>query len=208
MKRFAFALAVAGSLLASAASADQLIQTPTADIVSGVKGEYMHRFEGREDEGYGTLLFRAGLAYELAFRYNNNLDRDHSVEAGGQFQLLPDGVITPGIAVGMWDVTNSSPWGRRAFFVITKGLRPGTSPVPLPRFIDQLQLNVGAGTGRFSGIFASAKVDLPARFSLVGEFDARRFNAGLWYTPIQQVTLKAELQNGNPYFGGNFNLRF
>lgn len=190
---------------APAARADQLIHIPTADRVEAPTVEYLQRLDG-EHEGYGTLLVPVGLAYELMVRYYNNEDGEHSAEGGALFQLLPDGVITPGVAVGLWDISNSSPWGRRAFFVITKGLRQGQFGIPKP--IERVQLTFGTGTGRFSGIFAGTRIDLPARFSLVAEFDARRLNTGLWWSPVRPLTLKGELHNGNPYAGGEFRLRF
>ncbi|MBM3459830.1 MAG: hypothetical protein FJX77_15020, partial [Armatimonadetes bacterium] len=92
--------------LPSAAPADQLIQIPTADRVSLPAASYRHRVDGK-GEGYGTLLSPAPLpGLELMLRYYNGEDRQHRIEGGGQFQLLPDGVVTPGIAVGMWDITN------------------------------------------------------------------------------------------------------
>lgn len=192
-------------LAAGSSSADQLIRIPTADLVPGPKAEYMRRVDG-EKEGYATLLVPAGLAYEFAFRYYDNEDRSHNLEGGGQFQLLPDGVITPGVSVGIWDVTNSSRWGRRAFFVVTKSLRPGQFFVRKP--IERLQITLGGGTGRLGGVFGGLRVDLPARFSLVAEYDSRRLNTGIWFTPVKPLTLKAELQNGNPYLGGSFTLDF
>lgn len=194
-----------GALAGMPAHADQLIRIPTADIVPGPKTEYLQRVDGKH-EGYATLLVPAGLAYELAFRYYNNEDRSHNIEGGGMFQLLPDGVITPGVAVGMWDVSNSSPQGRRAFVVVTKSIRQGQFFVPKP--LERLQLTLGSGTGRFSGVLAALRVDLPAHFTLISEYDARRFNAGIWFRPVRPLTLKAELQNGNPYLGGDFTLRF
>jgi hypothetical protein len=122
------------------------------------------------------------------------------------FQLLPDGVITPGIAVGMWDITNSSRWGRRAFFVVTKSLRPGQFFIPKP--LKGAELTLGAGTGRFSGVLGGLKVNLPAKFSLVAEYDSHRLNAGLWYNPVKPVKLKYEFQNGNPYVGGDLSWKF
>lgn len=199
------ATAVVALLTASTARADQLIQIPTADRAAAPTVEYNHRVEGHS-EGYGTLLVPAGLAYELMFRYYNGEDHEHRIEGGGQFQLLPDGVITPAVSLGLWDVTNSSPWGRRGFLVLTKSLRSGQLGIPRP--IERVQLTLGTGTGRFSGILAAARVDLPAHFSLVSEFDARRLNAGIWFTPTKALTLKGELQNGNPYVGGQFRAKF
>jgi hypothetical protein len=205
MKRAYLGLAAGLLLSGGAVHADELIQIPTADLVPALTAEYKHRLEGNS-EGYGSLRFAAGQAYELDFRYYNREDHENNVEGGGLFQLLPDGVVTPGIALGVWDVTNSSRWGRRGFLVITKGLEPGQLFVRRP--LERLKLTFGTGTGRFSGILAGLRADLPANFSLVAEYDSRRFNAGLWYSPVRQVTLKAELQNGNPYFGGQLRLAY
>lgn len=205
MRSSALVFGLCLAALPASTRADQLIQIPTADRVETVRAEYLHRAEG-ENQGYGTFLVRTGLAYELMFRYYNNFDDDSGVEGGGLFQLLPDGIVTPGIAVGLWDVTNSTPFGRRAFFVLTKSLRPGQLGVP--EFLERVQLTLGTGTGRFSGLLAGLRVDLPSHFSLVGEFDARRFNAGLWFTPSETISLKAELQNGEPYIGGTLRVTF
>ena len=205
VKAVILAAAAAALLAAPAARADQLIHIPTADRVTSPTVEYKHRLDGHS-EGYGTFFVPAGAAYELMFRYYNDYDHQSRIEGGGQFQLLPDGVVTPGVALGIWDVTNSSPWGRRAFLVLTKSLEPGQLFVPEP--LERLQLTLGVGTGRFSGPLAGLRADLPANFSLIAEYDARRFNAGIWWSPIDQLTLKGELQNGNPFVGGEFRLRF
>lgn len=191
-------------LTAGSARADQLIQIPTADRVPGFAAEYLHRVEGRS-EGYGTAFIPAGLAFELMFRHYNNLDFSHDVEGGGMLQLLPDGIVTPGIAVGVWDVTNSSPWGRRAFLVLTKGIDQGQWGAP--PFIRRTQLTLGLGTGRFGGPLAGIRFDLPARFSLIAEYDSRRLNAGVRFSPVKPLILKAELQNGIPFVGGEFRTR-
>ncbi len=194
-----------GLAAASPAAADQLIQIPTADITRGVRGEYLHRFEG-EDRGYGTLLAGVASSYELMFRHYNNFSRDYGLEGGGQFQLLPDGLVTPGLAVGVWDITNSGPFGRRFFFVATKWLEKDLNGLPDP--IQRVQLTLGAGSGRFAGPMAGLRVELPARVSLVAEYDARRLNAGLWFAPVRPLRLKAELQNGDLFLGGDFRVAF
>jgi hypothetical protein len=188
-------------------SADELIQIPTADRVTGPTGAYRQRVSDRS-EGYGTVLAPIGPMFELMGRYYNRLDRSHNLEAGGQFQLFPDGVVTPAISVGMWDVGNNSPWGRRAFLMISKTLTPYGPLVSLPSFFERIQLSLGTGTGRFSGALAGARIDLPARFSLVTEYDSRRLNTGIWFRPVKPLAFKGELQNGNPYVGAEFRASF
>lgn len=196
-------LIAAGVLLLSGghARADQLIQIPTADRTPGFSVEYLQRVEGHS-EGYGTILFPAGVGFEVMVRHYNNLDFQHRFEGGGQLQLLPDGILTPGLAVGMWDVTNSAPWRRRAFLVFTKGFDRDHWPLPAP--LNRAQLTFGTGTGRFSGLFSGLRLDLPLHLSLIAEYDARRLNAGVRFSPVGPLILKAELQNGNPFVGGEF----
>ena len=52
------------------------------------------------------------------------------------------------------------------------------------------------------------KVNLPAHLDLIAEYDARRFNTGIWYSPMKHLTLKAELQNGEFFFGGSLRSKF
>lgn len=209
MRRSLWAAAAAGAAVlltvAGPARADELIHIPTADLVRAPTLEYLERVD-RVDEGYGTLFFPAGRSYELMFRYYNGVDRQSRIEGGGQFQLLPDGIITPGIAVGLWDITNSSPRQRRAFLVVSKSVRQGQFGLPKP--FRRVQFTLGVGTGRLGGLFAGTRVDLPLGFSLVGEYDSQRLNEGIWFTPVKPLTFKAELQNGNPYLGGELRLRF
>jgi hypothetical protein len=195
---------LAGVAAAPAVRADQLIHIPTADRVPGLAAEYKHRTGGREGS-YGTLMAPVGTSFELMFRYyagrspeGPEFERDR-YEAGGMFQLLPDGIITPGIAVGLWDITNTSPWGRRAFLILTKSFEP--LPLGVPRPFERLHASLGTGTGRFSGLLAGARAELPGRISLVGEFDARSLNGGIWYQPLTPLTFKAEIQRGRPFFG-------
>ena len=180
-------------------SADELIQLPTADRSTAPTAGYRRRFNG-PNEGYGTITLPATPLGELLFRYYDREDGKRRAEIGGQFQVLPDGLVTPGLSVGMWDVGNNGPWGRRAFLVLTKNLTP-FGQIPIPKPFERVQFNIGAGTGRFGGAFSSVRADLPGKISLIGEFDSRRLNAGIWLRPLRQLTLKGELQNGNPYLG-------
>lgn len=190
---------------AAAVEADQLIQIPSADRSPGFRTEYLHRFQG-PDQGYGTVVAPLGLAYELMGRYYNGLDNSHNMEVGGQLQLLPDGVVTPAVSLGVWDITNSAPWGRRGFLALTKGVERGQFGLPRP--FRRAQLTLGTGTGRLSGVFAGLRLDLPANISLVTEYDTRRLNLGFWISPVKSLSLKAELQNGEPFFGGELRKRF
>jgi hypothetical protein len=197
---------LAGALYAAPARADQLIQIPTANRVEVPTFEYLQRVDG-SDEGYATGFVPLGQSFEIMGRYYNNLDKEHRIEAGGMFQLLPDGYVTPGVAVGIWDITNHSPWGRRFFFVLTKSLRQGQWGL-VPKPIQRVEFTVGTGSGRFTGLLAGAKVVLPFKLGLIAEYDARRLNVGATWNPVTPLTLKAQLQNGTPYLGGELAFKF
>lgn len=198
-------LAAACGVVERPGYAEQLIQIPTAERARGARGEYLYR-PGAGGEGYGSLLLPVGQAHELLIRYYDGLDRSHNIEAGGMFQLLPDGIVTPGIAAGLWDVTNSGPWGRRGFLVLTKGAEQGQ--FGLPRLVRRAELTLGLGTGRLGPVLAGVAVELPWRARLVAEYDARRLNAGLEFRPIRPLSLKTQLQNGNFFFGGDLTVHF
>lgn len=201
-------LLLAGAALlapAGAARADQLIQIPLAERAPAPKIDYRHRIDG-SNQGYGTVVLPAGSAYEVLARWNNGFRGDHGVEVGGMMQLLPDGIVTPGIAAGVWDVTNSGPMGRRFFLVLTKSLGPGQLGLPLG--LGGAQATLGVGSGRFMGPLAGLKLNVAPFSSLVAEYDARQFNFGFWIYPLPLVQLRAELQGGDPYLGAEFRLGF
>jgi hypothetical protein len=106
----------------------------------------------------------------------------------------------------VWDLTNSSPLGRRAFLVFSKALK--AEQIGAPRLLQRLQLTLGTGTGRFTGLFAGVRASLPGHVSLVAEYDARRVNVGVWLSPSARFSLRAELQNGEPFMGAAFSSRF
>ncbi len=205
LKKSLSVLALLVALVGRPAVADELIQTPTADRVVGPTVSYRYQIDG-DHLGYATALLPIGLAYELMFRYYHGVGGRDEFEGGVELQLLPDGIVTPGIAVGIWDVTNSSPFGRRAFLVLTKSLERGQ--FGLPPLLGEVQMNLGFGTGRFSGLFLGARTKLTPQLSLIAEFDSRRLNAGIWFQPTDQFTLKLESQNRETYLGGEFRLRF
>jgi hypothetical protein len=192
-----FFFLLVGLLLAAPARADKLIWIPTADVEE-VRGEFM---AGSDREGeVVTAQFGVGQYFELLGRRFQQPGSQHT-EVGGQVQFLPEGLVTPGLAVGIWDVSDETARGRRAFGVLSKQI-PGVNLMPVIR---KLRLHLGVGTGDLSGVFMGADLDMPLGLSLVMETHRGDFNAGLWWSPLRIVRLKAESWNGDLFFGAQVN---
>jgi len=93
------------------ARADKLIWIPTAGISHLGQVEYMTEADGNR----GVLTGQVGVAkqFELLVRHYRNFSTSDKTEVGGQFTILPEGFATPGIAIGVWDVAEDGPRGRR-----------------------------------------------------------------------------------------------
>ena len=187
-------------LLAAPARADKLIWIPTADV-QGARGEFM---SGSDTDGdVYTAQLGLGRAFELMGRRYRNVHTERT-EVGGQVQVLPEGFATPGLALGVWDVNDETQRGRRIFGVLSKKI-PGVRLLPVIR---DLRLHLGAGTGDLSGLFLGAQAGLPLGFTLAVEAKHGGYDAGIWWSPIRIVRLKAESWDGGLFFGAQVNAIF
>lgn len=197
----AFALGLFALMLAAPARADKLIWIPTVDV-------QMARGEIMKGSGAGGEVMTAqiGLGHYFEFLGRRYREEGRSgTEVGGQMQILPEGFVTPGLALGIWDIADRSARGRRAFLVLSKEV-PGVRL--LPTVVRGLRLHGGLGTGDLSGLFLGAHMRLPVGFALVGEMHRGDFNAGLWWEPLRVVRVKAESWDGDFFFGAQVNAPF
>jgi hypothetical protein len=180
--------------LAAPAHADKLIWIPTADV-KGVQGEFM----SGDGDGGDVITAQLGLgqAFEILGRRYRSNGRERN-EIGGQLQILPEGFATPGLAIGLWDAADDTSRGRRAFAVLSKKI-PGVNF--LPTLLRELRVHGGVGTGELSGPFLGALAGLPLGLTLALEASREGFNAGLWWSPLKVVRLKAESWDGDLFFG-------
>jgi len=178
------------------ARADKLIWIPTAGISRLVQAEFMTYTNGNQYVATGQIGL--GKQFELLIRHYHGFEHDDSTEVGGQFTVLPEGFATPGVAVGVWDVADDGPRGRRIFAVVSKTV-PLVHQASLG--LTDLKLHAGIGSNRLSGIFLGGELGLPAKFAFYAEYDARDFNAGLSWTPISLLRLKVESWDGHVFAG-------
>jgi hypothetical protein len=195
MKSYLFGCSLALSLSIGGVRADRLIWTPTADI-SRPSLEYMGDPYG--SRGVATGQIGLGRQFELQIQHYQEFKERDSTEVGGQFTVLPEGFATPGIALGVWDVANESPRGRRVFGVLSKSL-PLVHKLPIGPH--DIRIHLGVGSGTLSGIFVGAQAGFPFGFGVYAEYDTRHINAGLSWSPFGIIHLKAESWGGHLFVG-------
>ena len=196
MKLQSLGFLAALALSSGVARADKLIWIPTAGISRLGQVEYMAEADGKR----GVLTGQVGLAkqFELLVRHYRNFSTSDKTEVGGQFTILPEGFATPGIAIGVWDVANDGPRGRRVFGVISKSL-PVVNKLPVG--FHDIKVHAGIGSNQLSGIFLGGEAGFPFGFGVYGEYDSRHVNAGLSWSPISLIRLKAESWGGKVFVG-------
>jgi hypothetical protein len=195
VKSCLFGCGFALALSSGVARADRLIWIPTAGI-SRPSIEYMADPFGKR--GVATGQIGLGKQFELLVRHYKDFDRSSSTEVGGQFTILPEGFATPGIALGVWDVANDGPRGRRVFGVVSKSL-PLVNTLPVG--FHDIKVHAGIGSGKLSGVFVGGQAGFPFGFGIYGEYDTRHFNAGLSWSPVGIIRLKAESWGGRLFVG-------
>src|SRR5207249_7066075 len=105
---------------------------------------------------------------------DTGVDLARDISANAQFLLLEDKSWWPGIAVGIQDIGGGAPFFRSGYVVLSKSL------------FGRVRGTVGVGTGPdvLKGPFAGAEVALNRFVTLLGEYDADNFNAGVRLFPL------------------------
>jgi hypothetical protein len=181
------------ALCAGSARADRLIWIPTAGV-GRIQGEYMAEADGKR----GVLTAQAGFRqFELLGRLYKDFEDKDRTEIGGQYVVLPEGFATPGVAVGVWDVGDNGPRGRRFFGVVSKSLEP----INWLPFLSGVKVHGGIGSNQLSGLFFGAEAGIPLGLRLYAEYDSNDWNAGLSWSPLPLLSLKAESWDGDFFVG-------
>lgn len=176
-----------------------IINTPSADTLR--PGQISLGYYNLEKGGVGT--FNTNIAPNLeigvsGFRYDGQENKNY---VNAKFGILPESVLTPGLAIGGEDIGNSSE--RSLYVVASKALPLG------------FRLHVGTGNGRFNGVFASVeKVINPLSIitgnsvfpatTLIAEYDGKNMNYGARLSIVSGLKLDAGVRNHNGYIGISF----
>ena len=176
-----------------------LINTPSADVLRS--GEFSLGYYHLKNGGVG--IFDTNIVPNLeigvaGFRYDGQIN---SNALNAKFAIVPETILTPGIAIGGEDLGNVNQ--RSLYAVASKALPFG------------FRLHVGAGNGRFSGVFGSVEKTInplsiitgnnvfPAT-TLIAEYDGKNMNYGARLSIIPGLKLDAGIRNHDGYIGISF----
>ncbi|MDO8588709.1 MAG: hypothetical protein Q7T82_16900 [Armatimonadota bacterium] len=122
------------------------------------------------------------------------------VEAG----VLPETLVTPGVGIGIRDVTDEL---ERSYYLAVTKMLPLSDKVPLP--IHDIKLHGGFGiNGELGGFFVGGQIGLPMNLVAYAEYDSENFNAALKWIPIPKIGLKVYTLDSEFFYGADIKLAF
>jgi len=176
-----------------------LINNPTADVLR--PGQISLGYYHLKDGGAGSFNTNVAPNLEIAvaaFRYDGQSNKNYF---NAKFAVMPETVLTPGLAIGIEDIANSDQ--RSPYAVASKALPFG------------FRIHAGTGGGRFNGVFAGIEKTInpisiitgnnafPAT-TLIAEYDGKTMNYGARLAIIPGLKLDAGLRNHDGYIGISF----
>lgn len=176
------------------------INNPSADVLQ--EGQFSAGYYHLKDGGAGVLNVSLLPNLELGvagFRYDDSSANKTYVNA--KLGLLPETILTPGVAVGVEDIAGER--SRSYYAVASKALPFG------------FRIHAGVGNGRFDGTFAALEKTInpvsvltgnnafPAT-TLIAEFDGRRMNYGARMSIVPGLKVDAGWRDRSAYFGISF----
>lgn len=205
-------LAVVASLLcclvATSVSADRLILIPTASTmaVGGIRAEYA----ANADSDGEILWANVGLsALEVEYARFAGFGPNDVDSLSGQISVVPETLVTPGVAVGARDIANDTegrPYDGRAFYAVASKNFPVTGGVPA--VFEDVRLHAGLGTGSLEGVFLGVEGTLPMGLRLAAEYDTDEVNVAASYRLIPALSARVYSIKGDVYYGAVFALSF
>ncbi len=202
---FCILVALAAVVAIGPASADRVIFSPTGTTLgtAGVKAEAAI---GPSNDDAKIYWLGAGIPrLEVnAIRFdgvNEHLGVKDATVIGTELSILPETTLTPGIGVGVWDMTGETERGTGYYLALTK-IVPLSSTLPTP--IRDLTFHAGAGFSGIDGVFGGAEATIPLGLKLSAEYFQRKFNFAIGWRPIRAIELKAYLLDGDAYYGLQF----
>ena len=179
-----------------------LINTPTADVLQ--EGQFAVGYYHLKDGGVGTFNMNLTGKLEVGaagFRYDSQSGRQDHTYVNAKYGLVPETVLTPGVAVGVEDIADLDK--RTAYVSASKTLPFG------------FRLHAGVGNGRYDGVFASLEKTIsplglltgnnvfPAT-TLIAEWDGNDMNYGARMAVVPGLKLDVGHRAHQTYFGASF----
>lgn len=199
------ALLVIGLLCVTPAFADRLLFTPVGGKLRSDQIRSEVFFEGYQ--GARLLYVGAGIGDSFDFEVNERWSRGQSRQATLDFSYnyvnpFPD--YAPGISFGVLDLADQTREGLSLFAVITwryNQLDPWNDETPL-------EFSIGTGTGRFTGVFVSARLPFSNQLRFLIEHDSQEVAAGFEIVPIKNARVLWTVRGDQPSLGFGYSVKF
>jgi hypothetical protein len=117
---------------------------------------------------------------------------------GLQLGVLPETTLTPGIGIGVVDITNQTSNGRGYYVALSKRV-PWNAPKPFP--LRDIEMNVGFGGAGIKGPFIGAKASVTSIIRLYGEGFNKKTNWAVGLKLLKGVEARASLIDGKAHYG-------
>lgn len=139
-----------------------LIQTPSADVLRN--GQFGAGYFSERD-GY-RISAGAGFANKVEFSWSGVRPEQggNRNELNVKFGLIGEKVLLPGVVFGVSDLTAER---QRSYYAVTSKSLPFG-----------YRLHIGAGNGRYDGVFAGVEKRFFPGITTIVEYDGRHFNFG------------------------------
>lgn len=177
------------------------INTPAADTLND--GQWSVGYYHLKDGGVGNFNLNVVSHVEVGvsgFRYDSSSSNSNSTLINAKWGVLPESAISPGIAVGMEDISNQVQ--RTSYAVASKSLPFG------------FKVNAGIGNGMYHGGFASVEETInPIGFitgsdtfpatTFIAEYDGKYMNYGARLSLISGAKLDLGWRDHQIYVGAS-----
>ena len=189
--------ASSGQAASSTYGSTGLINTPSADVVR--QGQfYVGYYNLNEGNSItvGTSLAKKLEVSMAAIKYD---EADTKTYLNAKYAIMQEGVLVPGIAVGIEDVTDKN--DRTAYVAVSKALPFG------------IRLHAGYGNGRYDGMFYGLEKQIVPSIvggvfpdtSLIIEHDGHDMNYGLRMSLVSGLKINAGWRDKETYVGVTYN---
>lgn len=171
-----------------------LIRTPTADVLpdGGIGVAYFHR----DGQDIGALTITPSSRLEIGAA-NFKTNGSNKTLLNAKYNVVPEGILTPGVSIGVEDLTAQNE--RTAYAAVSKTLPLG------------LRLHAGVGNGRIDGTFVGASWTFnpigitgsnafPAT-TIMTEYDGHDWNYGAQLALLPGLKAQAGRSSDKSYYG-------
>lgn len=193
-------------ILAGAAHADRLIQTPRGGKLpyGTIRAEYLYEPTSRHNT-YRYLGFGITTAFDLELRYDDveGFDRGTTFDVGYNVNA-PFTDLAPGVSFGVLDALDETREGRRYYMAITTKQSASDDLVSG----EAMELTIGFTLGSKNGAFVGLSLPFSENVRLLAEHDGFRATGGLELKTRSDIALRLLFRSNETLLGLQASTRF